>query len=85
MHYNDSQVFLAEVVGTFLFIVIGNGGICNALLPGTKGHGIGYLGIGMNFGLAVFIPLQCVGHISRTPLIPLTNFDLLLRVLVCSI
>lgn len=66
--YSDGQVFAAELLGTTTMCVVGLGGIANAVLPGTKGHGIGFLGIAFCFGLGVFLPLQFVGHISGTTL-----------------
>lgn len=62
--YSHGHVFVAEVVGTATMCVIGLGGIANAVLPGTKGHGIGFLGIAFCFGFGVFLPLQFIGHIS---------------------
>lgn len=62
--YSEGQVFAAELFGTATMCVVGLGGIANAVLPGTKGHGIGFLGIAFCFGLGVFLPLQFVGHIS---------------------
>ncbi|KAH9540132.1 hypothetical protein CY35_15G094200 [Sphagnum magellanicum] len=62
--YNDGQVWVAELVGTTVLCVLGLGGIANAVLPGTKGHGIGFLGIAFCFGWGVFLSLQFVGHIS---------------------
>lgn len=64
--YSERQVFAAELVGTAIMCVVGLGGIANAVLPGTKGHGIGFLGIAFCFGLGVFLPLQFVGQISGT-------------------
>lgn len=64
--YSHGHVFVAEVVGTATMCVIGLGGIANAVLPGTKGHGIGFLGIAFCFGFGVFLPLQFIGHISGT-------------------
>ncbi|KAG0556456.1 hypothetical protein M758_11G053400 [Ceratodon purpureus] len=62
--YSGGQVFAAELCGTAMMCVVGLGGIANAVLPGTKGHGIGFLGIAFCFGLGVFLPLQFLGHIS---------------------
>ncbi|CAK9193604.1 unnamed protein product [Sphagnum troendelagicum] len=62
--YNDGQVWVAELVGTTVFCVLGLGGIANAVLPGTKGHGIGFLGIAFCFGWGVFLALQFMGRIS---------------------
>ncbi len=64
--YNEGQVWVAELVGTTVFCILGLGGIANAILPGTKGHGIGFLGIAFCFGWGVFLALQFMGHISGT-------------------
>ena len=64
--YGEGQVFAAELLGTATMCAVGLGGVANAVLPGTKGHGIGFLGIAFCFGLGVFLPLQFVGHVSGT-------------------
>eukprot|EP00270_Netrium_digitus_P002486 TRINITY_DN12811_c0_g1_i1.p1 TRINITY_DN12811_c0_g1~~TRINITY_DN12811_c0_g1_i1.p1 ORF type:complete len:379 (+),score=71.80 TRINITY_DN12811_c0_g1_i1:130-1266(+) len=63
-HFTNAEIFLAEVIGTFFITFFGNGSIANALLPGTKGHGVGYMSIAFGFGLGVFLAVQVVGHIS---------------------
>ncbi|CAK9874050.1 unnamed protein product, partial [Sphagnum jensenii] len=62
--YNHSQVWLAEFVGTTILVLLGLGGVANGVLPGTKGHGFGILGVALSFALGIFIAQQCVGHIS---------------------
>jgi glycerol uptake facilitator protein len=47
--------FLAEIVGTALLILFGNGAVANALLTDTKGHAAGPLFITAGWGIAVFI------------------------------
>eukprot|EP00245_Coleochaete_scutata_P013159 TRINITY_DN526_c0_g2_i1.p1 TRINITY_DN526_c0_g2~~TRINITY_DN526_c0_g2_i1.p1 ORF type:complete len:392 (+),score=74.33 TRINITY_DN526_c0_g2_i1:253-1428(+) len=64
MEYNLSQLFVVEVVGTAMLVFFGNGGVANALLPATKGHGIGHIGIAICFGVGVFLPIHIMGHIS---------------------
>jgi glycerol uptake facilitator protein len=64
MVYTDLQVFVVELVGTTIGVFFGLGGIANALLPGTKGHGFGLMGIGICFGWGVFVSVQALGHIS---------------------
>ncbi len=64
--YNHSQVWLAEFVGTTILVLLGLGGVANGVLPGTKGHGFGILGVALSFALGIFIAQQCVGHISGT-------------------
>jgi glycerol uptake facilitator protein len=49
------QVFLSEVVGTGLLILLGAGVVANAILPRTKGFDGGWLMINFGWGLAVFV------------------------------
>jgi len=48
------QVFVSEVVGTALLILLGAGVVANVILPRTKGFGGGWLLINFGWGLAVF-------------------------------
>jgi glycerol uptake facilitator-like aquaporin len=83
--YNDGQVWVAELVGTTVFCVLGLGGIANAVLPGTKGHGIGFLGIAFCFGWGVFLALQFMGRISGTCPLHLYNSFCRIMILVASV
>ena len=46
------EIFLAEVVGTAILIVIGDGVVANVLLAKTKGHNSGWIVITTGWGLA---------------------------------
>jgi len=48
------QVFLSEVIGTGLLLLLGAGVVANVILPKTKGFGGGWLLINFGWGLAVF-------------------------------
>ncbi len=48
------QVFVSEVAGTTLLLLLGAGVVANVILPGTKGFGGGWLLINFGWGLAVF-------------------------------
>jgi glycerol uptake facilitator protein len=48
------EVFLSEVVGTALLLLLGAGVVANVILPRTKGFGGGWLLINFGWGLAVF-------------------------------
>jgi glycerol uptake facilitator protein len=48
------QVFIAEVIGTGLLLLLGAGVVANVILPGTKGFNAGWLTINFGWGLAVF-------------------------------
>ena len=48
------EVFLSEVIGTALLLLLGCGVVANVILPKTKGFGGGWLLINFGWGLAVF-------------------------------
>ena len=48
------EVFISEVVGTGLLLLLGAGVVANVILPRTKGYGGGWLLINFGWGLAVF-------------------------------
>lgn len=48
-------VFLSEMVGTALLILLGCGVVANVSLAGTKGNGGGFLMVNWGWGLAVFV------------------------------
>ena len=49
-----TAIFIPEVVGTFLLILLGCGVVANVALPGTKGNSGGFLMVNFGWGLAVF-------------------------------
>ncbi|GGF00336.1 MIP/aquaporin family protein [Mycetocola zhadangensis] len=49
------QIFLSEVVGTALLILLGGGVVANVVLAKTKGFNGGWLLINFGWGLAVYI------------------------------
>jgi glycerol uptake facilitator protein len=62
--------FVAEIVGTFLLLLLGDGVAANVLLARTKGHGSGWAVITIGWGLAVFVAVFAVAafsgaHINR--------------------
>jgi len=56
------SAFTAELIGTMLLILLGNGVVANVVLKGTKGHNSGWLVITTGWALAVF-----VGVVIATP------------------
>nr|WP_297423098.1 MIP/aquaporin family protein [uncultured Actinotalea sp.] len=48
------QVFLSEVIGTGLLLLLGAGVVANVILPANKGFNAGWLTINFGWGLAVF-------------------------------
>lgn len=62
--------YLAELIGTIILVVMGNGVVANVLLRQTKGHGGGWIVITTGWGLAVYTAVLCVGEISGAHLNP---------------
>ena len=62
--------FLAEIIGTAILIIFGNGVVANVVLNRTKGHGGGWIVITFGWGMAVFIAVFCVQKYSGAHLNP---------------
>lgn len=54
--------FVAELIGTMILILLGNGVVANVLLTDTKGHGSGWIVITTGWALAVY-----AGVVIATP------------------
>jgi glycerol uptake facilitator protein len=70
--------FLAEIIGTMLLILLGDGVVANVLLKQTKGHAGGWIVIATGWGLAVAIAVYCVNSISGAHLNPAVTVSMLL-------
>jgi glycerol uptake facilitator protein len=64
------QPFLAELIGTAILILLGNGVVANVVLARTKGHGTGWLVITFGWGMAVFVAVFCTSTFSGAHLNP---------------
>lgn len=58
---------VAEFVGTFLLVFAGPGAV---VINEVSGGGVGSLGIGLSFGLAVMAAIYSVGHVSGAHINP---------------
>ena len=67
---------LAEVIGTMILIVLGDGVVANVVLHRTKGHNSGWLVITTGWALAVTIAVYSVGSISGAHLNPAVTIGL---------
>ena len=67
MHLNP---FLAELIGTFILVVLGDGVVANVVLNRTKGQGSGWIVITFGWGMAVFVAVFCVSKFSGAHLNP---------------
>jgi glycerol uptake facilitator protein len=62
--------FVAEIIGTMLLIVLGDGVVANVLLKRTAGNNGGWIVISTGWGLAVAVAVYSVGTISGAHLNP---------------
>jgi glycerol uptake facilitator protein len=68
--------FLAEILGTALLILLGNGTVANVLLGKTKGHDSGWIVITVGWGMAVFVGVFSVAAISGAHINPAVTLGL---------
>lgn len=61
---------LAELLGTLILVLLGNGVVANVVLKGTKGHASGWIVITTGWALAVTLAVYCTGTISGAHLNP---------------
>jgi len=62
--------FLAEIIGTAILIILGNGVVANMVLNRTKGQGGGWIVITAGWGMGVYVAVFCVGKYSGAHLNP---------------
>ena len=67
---------VAEVIGTMILIVLGDGVVANVVLQRTKGYNSGWIVITTGWALAVTIAVYCVGSISGAHLNPAVTIGL---------
>jgi glycerol uptake facilitator protein len=68
--------FIAEIIGTMLLIVLGNGVVANVVLSKTKGNNSGWIVITAGWAFAVFIGVTVAGPISGAHLNPAVTIGL---------
>ncbi|MEO0006412.1 MAG: hypothetical protein RJA20_608 [Bacteroidota bacterium] len=67
---NTMNVFLAELLGTALIILLGNGVVAGVVLKGTKNENAGWIVITFGWALAVTFGVYAAGKISGAHLNP---------------
>jgi len=70
--------FIAEILGTMLMILLGNGVVANVVLKGTKGNNSGWIVISTGWAFAVFVGVAVAGPISGAHLNPIVTLGLAL-------
>jgi len=67
---------IAEFIGTFLLILLGNGVVANVVLKETKGHNGGWIVISLGWGLGVFVGVAVAGPVSGAHINPAVTLGL---------
>ncbi len=73
---SSMSIFLGELIGTLLLILLGNGVVANVLLSESKGEKGGWIVITAGCGFAVAIAVYSVGWISGGHLNPAVTLGL---------
>ncbi|MFO0788155.1 MAG: MIP/aquaporin family protein [Pirellulales bacterium] len=71
-------LYLAELVGTAILVLLGNGVVANVVLPKTKGNNAGWIVITFGWAMAVFVGVWCAKPISGAHLNPAVTIGLVL-------
>lgn len=70
--------FIAEILGTMVMILLGNGVVANVSLKGTNGNNSGWIVITTAWAFAVFVGITIAGPVSGAHLNPIVTLGLAL-------
>lgn len=70
--------FIAEILGTMMIILLGNGVVANVTLKGTIGNNSGWIVITSAWAFAVFVGVTIAGPVSGAHLNPIVTLGLAL-------
>lgn len=70
------KIFLGELIGTMILILLGNGTVANVVLKKSKGHGSGWIVITAGWGVAVAVAAYIAGWVSGGHINPAVTFAL---------
>jgi glycerol uptake facilitator protein len=68
--------FIAELTGTAMILILGNGVVANVILDKTKGNGGGLIAITLGWAMAVFVGVYMTAGISGAHLNPAVTLAL---------
>jgi glycerol uptake facilitator protein len=72
------SAFVAELIGTALLILLGDGVVANVLLKNTKGHASGWIVVTFGWAMAVFVGVLVASAASGAHLNPAVSVGLAL-------
>jgi glycerol uptake facilitator protein len=70
------EQYIAEVIGTAILILLGDGVVANVVLNRTKGEGSGWIVITAGWGFAVAVAVYAVGWVSGAHINPAVTVGL---------
>ena len=70
------QSYLAEILGTMILVLLGDGVVANVLLQRSKGQNAGWIVVTTGWGIAVAVAVYAVGRISGAHLNPAVTIAL---------
>jgi glycerol uptake facilitator protein len=70
------DTYVAEMIGTMILILLGDGVVANALLTRSKGQNGGWIVITVGWGVAVALAIYAVGRVSGAHLNPAVTIAL---------
>ncbi len=70
------EAYIAEVIGTMILIILGDGVVAGVLLKNSKAENSGWIVITFGWAMAVAIAVYCVGSISGAHLNPAVTIGL---------
>jgi len=70
------KIFIAELIGTMLLVLLGDGVVANVLLKGSKGENSGWIVIATGWGFAVAIAVYIIGWVSGGHINPAVTLGL---------
>ncbi len=72
------SIILAEIIGTALLIILGNGVVANVILNQTKGHNSGWIVITFGWAIGVFVGVYSAAAVSGAHLNPAVSIAMVM-------